>query len=461
MSDAMTVQVTGPVVDVLMEVVHHGSTVSFREFPPVSTGACVGLELGGRACRLVVEEERLKLYIATSEANYGDLFAAMDVRNQPALLRLEDGTTVTAKVAQLKSISDEAEVHLFHWHIASAEEPQFWVGKIEADLPSCDNMAIMERGPGSTLKVRNGFRLLGQHVWNLLPGQSGGHLAVIETGGRPFDRDAMVSDLLALQFALGRPVRLHPLVGLAAGRRRTAGVALDHFMRAPDRHRCPVPDGLWSQAYMPELFRLIAAKMASDGRELLTIPITAYLDSVVDHLDGAYLKAQVGLEAFATRLAKRSTRRLLVRDERSWKRWIKSLREQMKEHLLDEAKLGTVSGKFIAAMFAPTGDVVAEALGQHGVQLPPDVLEEIRKRSYPAHGFLMNSEAKYEFDRDVRRLRMIQTVLAALVAAHVGYKGAIQGYDLPAGLAESPSWWPAILEEGCVRYRAERVVTAE
>jgi hypothetical protein len=46
------------------------------------------------------------------------------------------------------------------------------------------------------------------------------------------------------------------------------------------------------------------------------------------------------------------------------------------------------------------------------VPLPADVVGEIGKRNYPAHGFFMNKGMHYDVLRDARRLEMIQTLIA-------------------------------------------------
>jgi hypothetical protein len=88
-------------------------------------------------------------------------------------------------------------------------------------------------------------------------------------------------------------------------------------------------------------------------------------------------------------------------------------------------------------------------------------MEEVAKRNYPAHGFLMNADLEHDIDRDARRLEMVQTLLAALLACHIGYRGPLRGYDPdPNGHRPSPAWWPVSTkqEDVWVRYVAERIV---
>jgi hypothetical protein len=56
---------------------------------------------------------------------------------------------------------------------------------------------------------------------------------------------------------------------------------------------------------------------------------------------------------------------------------------------------------------------------------------------------MMNSDGSYDVDRDVHRLEMIQTLMMALVALHVAYRGPLKGYDVrDDGGRHPPAWWP-------------------
>jgi len=225
-----------------------------------------------------------------------------------------------------------------------------------------------------------------------------------------------------------------------------------------------VPDDVYGAAlWVPEFFRLLAAKLGEEGLEPLVIAITSYLDAEADHLDGGYLKAQVGLEAFAKRLVGDGRPELLVRDEAAWRQWVNTLRPVIAKHIADPERVGGVIDKFLSARFAPTGDMVRRAFAQNAIHLPREVLTEIKKRNKPAHGFLMNSVLEHDIDRDHRRLEMIQTLLAGLVALHVGYGGPLKGYDVGTdGRRPSPGWWPLSTsgEDAEVRFLAERASSA-
>lgn len=63
--------------------------------------------------------------------------------------------------------------------------------------------------------------------------------------------------------------------------------------------------------------------------------------------------------------------------------------------------------------------------------VPEEALREIRGRNTVAHTGLMNKDGEdYVIERDVRRIRNIRTLLAAMLLRHVGYEGALNGWDL-------------------------------
>ena len=86
-------------------------------------------------------------------------------------------------------------------------------------------------------------------------------------------------------------------------------------------HDGPAPDRFEQERWLPMFFSKLAQRLRDD-RGLL-IPLTAYLDARVEHLDGAYLKVQVALEAFSRLLVEEhlaSTKKptVLVRDTAKW-----------------------------------------------------------------------------------------------------------------------------------------------
>ena len=84
---------------------------------------------------------------------------------------------------------------------------------------------------------------------------------------------------------------------------------------------------------------------------------------------------------------------------------------------------------------------------QHGIHLTKEMLAELRDRNYPVHtGLMPNADAR-DFDRDLRKLALVRTLLVGLVAIAIGYRGRIAGWE-PAQKGfdrfapANADWWP-------------------
>lgn len=450
-----------PLSDLLIDLAFHGSTVADPQFAEPLRLKWDFLDVSEPAGRVSWENEPLALLCEANEGVFDRLYAALEIRNEPAFIELRDGTQLRAEIAHLGNLwpGRTAQIDLHHWSWSGTIAPAYWICQVEGKFPVQGNLAIREQTPEQWRSRSDCYRLQGHYVWHLLrTGASPTLTAVIDPGEGVIDADFVRRDFLALQLAFGGPLKLSRLVGIDADRHPVAAMGVGTFTRQPRRQRAPVPDDIGQGAtWIAAFFESLATRLSADGLHPLRIPIAAYLDSITDHVDGAYLKAQVGLEAFAKYLVATEGRKLLVKDEAKWKHWVKSLKPAIAAQVEDSTKLGMILGKFVSAMYAPTGDLVERAFGS-AISLPEEVVEEIRKRNYPAHGFMMNSDGSYDVDRDVHRLEMIQTLMMALVALHVGYRGPLKGYEVrDDGGRHPPAWWPEQGHEvGDEQFLAER-----
>jgi hypothetical protein len=77
------------------------------------------------------------------------------------------------------------------------------------------------------------------------------------------------------------------------------------------------------------------------------------------------------------------------------------------------------------------------------------------------HAAIMFKESQADVDAYLRKNAIVRTMLVALVARVVGYKGAIVGWNHPPGHAYSepdPAWWPV---DQAVRAAAQRVYVVD
>lgn len=461
------VQLEGPVVDLLVDLVHHELAVGDPEFAALLGGRWDALDLSAFRGRLALSKEQLTLFLDASVDDFDVLHSAMAIRNRATRLVLKDGSELSADLAHMTNVQfgGEATIELHHWAWNHHGDPLFWVGRLEGRVPPGGNLTVREQTQERVKMRHDGLRLQGWYTWFLIRiSDEAACTVIVDPGGVPIERDRLMRDFLCMQFCFGSPLRLDRLTGIDIQRQPVAALGLASFARNAGKHRTPVPDDIGEGAlWVSQLFRSMTTRIHEEGLEPLLIAIASYLDSETDHLDGAYLKGQVGLEAFAKRLLGSQPTELLVKDEAAWKKWIKELRPTIRAHLVSEESkarenLGMVYDKFIKAMYAPTGGIVRKAFGQ--VVLPKEVLDEIKLRNYPAHGFFMNAAHHHDFDRDVRRLEMVQTLIAGLVALHVGYDGPLKGYDIrDDGGRLQPSWWPAkrLEDVAAERFVAERV----
>ncbi|WP_437625985.1 DUF2934 domain-containing protein [Sorangium sp. So ce1151] len=433
----------GPVRDLLIDIAHRHYFPPPIQFAQLSDGTWDRFSLAGHSGTISAADSQLRLLIEANKNVLGELQEMIHIRNHPMILKLQDNTEVRAEFGLLNRIGEYVEIMLYHWTWTTPATPLVWVGQLVGEFPLFGNLSLTEIGD-LWQASEFGFRLSGRYTWYILPKAGRSASVVIDTNGEPLIREVLSGDFRALEFTFGGQLGLDYLIGVDASKTTTSAMSLVNLERSRSNYRPPVTHELGeTQIWIPEFFRLAASKLSADGPEPLIIAIASYLDAENDHLDGAYLKAQVGLEAFAKRIVSETASGILVKNETDWKHWVSKLESEIKEHLIDPKRIEVIRGKFISAMYAPSGDIVQKALVEHGVSLPQYVREEIKKRNIPAHGFLMNRTVDYDFERDTRRLEMIQTVLASLAACYIGYGGPICGYDATdIGERPSPSWWP-------------------
>lgn len=412
--------------DFLIELAHGYRHLPEVHFSPLQSGTWDNISLASYSGELSVTGSALRLLIDASDSAFAELYDMMSIRNQPAMLTLQDGARVHAGLAHMQRLDKHAHISLHEWTWTTEVMPFAWIGRVEGKLPSLGNLTLAERGAGWFVSKADGFCFSGRYTWYILQQtEYTPALAVIDSSGTSLDREALKGDLFALELTLGGSIGLDYLVGCDATHNAVGAISVGIFERRQSGYRPPVPHHFnHAQVWLPEFFRHLASKIATEGLEPLIIAISAYLDAQTDHLDGAYLKAHVGLEAFARRLVGGPASDPPVNEE---------------------------------AGSAYSEEIVEATFHSKGITLPGEVRDELRKRKYAVHGYLMNTTVEYDIDRDVRRREMIQTLIVALVAIHIGYKGPIYGYDIADdGGRMVPPWWPVLTEDLFVRYWGER-----
>jgi hypothetical protein len=354
-------------------------------------------------------------------------------------VELADGSIITTKDAyvthQETSLARgqparlSTNLELTEWQRSTGAEPVAWIGFLRgAEARRACNLCI--RGNGK--RSYNSLRLDAHAAWHLVRKGVFGrrtYVAIIDTKGAPVDRAHLWNDFAALEFLFGTPLRLDVLVGVDEKNEAVAAYGASFGYRfLPDaNHEPPLPDER-DATWMAVAFPLVARALREPEPNPATIATCGYVDSTNGHIDGQYLFAQVALESVAERLT--TEKRPLVKDVGAWEAWVKSQRSLLAQHAVDAAAINVLALKLRDAAKPTSSRLVQQTLQQMGVVTPEDGLAEIDGRNVVAHTLSITDGKPYDFERDVRRVRIIRTLIAAMILRHVRYEGALVGWDL-------------------------------
>lgn len=359
-------------------------------------------------------------------------------------VRFEDGSRLRAEHAvsihqannfkPATGATSKTEFELADWQWQGAASALAWVGVLHGVDFRQGNLVATSPGRTSCTSLR----LKGNCTWFLLAqGYAGKRtcVALIVADDGEQMRSNLWADFSALEFLFGGPIRLDQLVGIGAQNDPVAaiGLSLGYRFRASATHEPPLPEHAREgdqvhSTWMAAAFPLLARALAADEPNPVTVATAGYVDSTIGHIDGQYLFAQIALEATANRLV--PDRPPLVHDVHVWNDWVKSNRDNLKAHAVDDRALNTLYMKLKHASSATTSSLVRRALAALGVAAPDEALDEIEGRNIVAHTLSMNEDEVYDLERDLRRIRIIRALLAALLLRRIGYEGALSGWDL-------------------------------
>lgn len=281
----------------------------------------------------------------------------------------------------------------------------------------------------------------GSYRWTLIDTKDArGTLVVIEADDE-LEPDKLFADFTALEFVLGMPVRLELLVGVDAHLVPVAACGPRLGFRPTDvrSKEPPVPDGRHPKEEAPwvvPLFGLLARRLREQPDDVL-VGVAGYMDSLTDHLEVNYLKAQVALEAVASKVLRTAgAEGSLVKDFKAWQQWVRAQECAVAEHAVDQEAVEKMLAAMTSASRRPSSRKVAEALEHYGITVDKKVLDETKQRNVIAHTYSMGKDLHLDIEGSVRRLRMVQTLLAALVSRIVDYRGPV------LGCGEGSVWLP-------------------
>lgn len=310
--------------------------------------------------------------------------------SQAGQLDLDEDVRVFARLAAIEGRSTKIQMGrppehtvtavLRDW-IAERRTPAVWVGRIRGDFSKrLRGNLILEEGAGRFSSAN--LRLQGGYVWSVLAA-NGETVVVIDTAQRELDFRLLVADFCALQFTFGRRMQIEWLTGLDETGSAVAWAGSSSLLIGGEPSEiglAPVPidhhSGTWCSGV--DFFKRTAAAFADEKHEAAWIAFNAFLDALDEHLDGAYLKLHVALEALCQEVAPTS-----------------------------ESAVKLVN-KVKAAQQPPATDAVDEALQALRLDPPPELKAEVRERNRSVHGFLMNRPGTpRNLSRDWDRVRIV------------------------------------------------------
>lgn len=355
----------------------------------------------------------------------------------------------------------ETTLEMDAWTWRSAVAPVAWMTRLDgAHFQHGNLMASIEGWPqrnrdvAASVGIKLGFTRHGQLLeggglrWYLWASKdrtpTGRHVvAVVEVLDGDLDTDRAGQSLRVVEFVLGGSARVTKLVGVDSDGAPVAAIALQHDPARTDRRiRCPVPDERGKPRWHGEFFRKIASVIdrADDVTYLATQP---YVEALWHHLDGAYLGVQVALEAFAAAAGPDDLEER-VRSKDEWLAWVDARAVEITAMGKDPTMGATLVNVLKSAWRSSSSRTVARYFEAKGIPLPRDVLKEVGRRNPVAHKLLMTPDDDRDVDRDLDRVSLIQTVLVAALALHVGYDGPIAGGQ---NGDEDRDWWPHRMRE--------------
>jgi hypothetical protein len=374
----------------------------------------------------------------------------MGLRNKEGMLDLADGSRITARythwagsgtslrVGAIAKSTTRFALDVWTWTTSPAT-PLFWTGTLPGVKFHQSNLSLV-RGHDARYDA---LRLQGSYTWHLMPGdRNEATVVLIDTDGRMPDIELLGRDYTALEFVLGCATQLDLLVGVDASGAAVSAIGphLGFRRMGGTQTYAPVPDRLDAECWAPILFEKIVAKLRDD-EDRAYIGIAGYMDSFTDHLDGAYLKAQVALEAYAKSLVT-PEERTFVRSPRAWRKWVSSLREIVATHATDDGAARALLRKLETAIFAPTSSMVPRALAALGASPPERVIEEVKRRNIAAHEFVMTRKRDRDVDEDFARVELVRSLLGAMLARSAGYTGPLPSWERDElGYRKEIDWW--------------------
>ncbi|NOY93746.1 MAG: hypothetical protein GXP55_21385 [Deltaproteobacteria bacterium] len=338
---------------------------------------------------------------------------------------------------------------LDRWEWQTGARAAAWIGHLRgasvwrgnASLSTTIDGEEMNRG-GAECFEGGGLR------WLIVPkaradaGARGLYDAIVEPLEGEVTADRLRHALPAVSFVLGRRLALDYMVGVDQTLVPVAAVAVQPESPTGGTDS-PLPFAVQrDQRWHAEFFRLLADWISEDDErsaDITHVVTSAYHDAADEHIEGAYLKLQVALEAFCFRSGKAGLPSLENRaDPKAWKGWVEEHADRIRELARTEEDAKTLLSVVKGAYHASSSRRVERFFELHGIALPAEATAAIRGRDRIVHQYTLGPRSRNS-ERELARIGISQALIVAALALFIGYHGPIaNGRDMNS----SPDWWP-------------------
>ncbi|WP_437276067.1 hypothetical protein WME90_33135 [Sorangium sp. So ce375] len=426
-----------------------------------------GRDLSNKASGILIEAGSLNVICSDIESIFFDHTERNDLRNKPFEGVLADGARFKADSAFL----DVDRANGFYWSVIDARRPpRLWVTYVKGFNPpkGAGNLLIHRTktsadGTVSTCMDADGYRFRGVYTYYFVKrdlfdderernkSDENAWFLIIDTGNESApSRSHVYPDVLGLQFVFGRAFYFDLIFGIDESYGQVAIVGGRHGRDHSHRPRAkpPIPLDFCAEHWAPVFFAAISDTYHSRPELRLYIALTFYLDGLASyHVEGEYMTLHVALEAFAFWLLNQDpeAERPLV-DKSKWREWLRENKDKIKA--LASPGFGETLYSKITSIPArrAASRVVEDAFQLMKIDITAEMASELDDgRGTIVHTALMFQESQENVESYTSRIAVVRTMLVALIARAVGYRGAILGwtkkpgrpYDEPA-----TTWWP-------------------
>lgn len=374
------------------------------------------------------------------------------LRGQPIHGRVEGGLRFRAEFgghsgstygssASATTVSYVQFLSAFNWQLVlESGTPSLWFARVRGPLGHIrGNLRVtFHQGPSSSSSSMRGLRLEGAYTYYLLSGYNtkDWYLVIDTAGAGAPSQNFLWCDVLALQFALGRQLKVDTLYGVDESGVVVAWACGEHGADHPGSQvEPPVPPvNMTTPTWTVPFFSAVSDLMRNRTEVRPGVALLTYLDSLTDNVDAAFIRLAVGLEGFAFWLLAGKPDEIIVNDKKAWLTWAKKHEAEIRALAKDEKLANKLYGKIEGAFKRASGKVVQDAFASLGLTPTKEMDEILDLRDYAIHrGVMLKEGQTYEVDREVSNIAKARVMLVALVARVAGYCGAISGWGKPDG----------------------------